>query len=326
MPKFLVRVLLCLTLVAAAFNGSAAQAQSQLKVLATFSILGDFAQNVGGDKIALTVLVPAGSDTHTFEPAPADAVKLTDAALILEIGAEFESWLDDLYASSGTQATRVILTDGMELLDFAEAHHDEHEGEKKAEGTPEATKEADHDDHEHGEKDPHVWHDVTLAIPMVEKIRDAFAAADAANAEAYKANAAAYIEKLSILHTEMKAEIYKLPQERRKLITTHDTFAYFGAQYGFEVDSALGVTTEAADPAAGEIAELVEEIKKAGVPAIFADNVTNPRLMDQIAREAGVVLGPILYTDALGEPGSAGETYLKMVEYNVKTIVKELSK
>ena len=321
MPKFFVRVLLCLILVAAALSGSAAQAQTQLKVLATFSILGDLAQNVGGDKIALTVLVPAGSDTHTFEPAPTDAAKLTDATLILEIGAEFESWLDGLYVSSGTKASRIVLTDGMELLDFAEGHDHEHKGEAKAEGT----KEADHD-HEHGEKDPHVWHDVTLVIRMVEKIRDAFAAADAANAEVYKANAATYIEKLNALDALVKAEIAKLPEARRKLITTHDTFAYFGARYGFEVDSALGATTEAADPAAGEIAKLVEEIKKAGVPAIFADNVTNPRLMEQIAREAGVVLGPILYTDALGEPGSAGETYLKMIEYNVKTIVEALGK
>ncbi|PJF34258.1 MAG: hypothetical protein CUN49_16575, partial [Candidatus Thermofonsia Clade 1 bacterium] len=154
--------------------------------------------------------------------------------------------------------------------------------------------------------------------------RDALIEADSANAETYTLNAAQYIVALGLLDGEILLAVDEIPGARRVLVTTHETFAYFGARYGFKVDSALGVTTEAADPSAGEIAELVERIKATQVPAIFADNVTNPRLMEQIAREAGVKLAPPLFTDALGEAGSEGETYLKMMRYNLRTIIEAL--
>ncbi|GAB4545736.1 MAG: metal ABC transporter substrate-binding protein [Anaerolineae bacterium] len=307
------RVICVIALIAAALPALTLHAQAPLKVVASFSILADFVQNVGGDKIALTTLVPAGSDAHTYEPSPQDSAALADAALIFEVGLEFEGWLESLYVSAGATAMRVTVTDGIEPLEAGGHHEGEHEGEEHEEG-----------DHEHGEFDPHVWHDVTLAIKMVENIRDALIKADAANSETYTANAAAYIKELEALDAYVKSETRQLPEARRKIFTTHDTLVYFGVRYGFEVDSALGVTTEASDPSASDIAALIEEIKAAGVPAIFVDTVSNPRLMEQIAREAGVALAPPLYTDALGEVGSEGDTYLKLVRYNVQTIVVAL--
>jgi zinc/manganese transport system substrate-binding protein len=163
-------------------------AQARLKVVATFSILGDWIANVAADKVDLKVLVGAGSDTHTYEPSPADGAALSEADLIFEIGAEFETWLDALVESSGTKAKRVVLTEGLELLP-SEGHAHEHEGEDMHHGG-EGDKE---DEHEHGEFDPHVWHDVSLVIKMVERIRDALIEADSANADTYMLQASLYI-------------------------------------------------------------------------------------------------------------------------------------
>jgi ABC-type Zn uptake system ZnuABC Zn-binding protein ZnuA len=285
-----------------------------LRVVATYSILGDLTQNVGGEHIELRTLVGPGQDTHTFEPSPADGAALAEADLVLENGLEFETWLDELYASSGSQAARVVVTEGITARAMEEEHADEEEH-------------AGEEEHEHGEFDPHVWHSAANAIQMVTNIREALAEADPPNEEAYRAKAEAYLAQLQELDTWVFQQVKALPEARRKLVTTHDTFGYFAERYGFEVlGSALGATTEAANPAAGEVANLVEEIRATGVPAIFAENIANPELMQQIADEAGVTLAPTLYTDALGEPGSQGDTYLKMMRYNVTTIVTALGR
>lgn len=179
---------------------------------------------------------------------------------------------------------------------------------------------------EHGVFDPHVWHDVNHAKTMVNVIRDALAAADAENAATYRANAAAYAKQLTELDQFVKDEVAKLAPEKRILVTPHNTFAYFAERYGFQVlGTALGsITTESGDPSAGELAELIEEIEEAGVKAIFPENISNAGLMEQIANEAGVKLAPPLFTDALGEAGSEGDSYLKMIRYNVQTIVTAL--
>lgn len=185
---------------------------------------------------------------------------------------------------------------------------------------------ADEHGHVHGEFDPHTWMSPLNAIVMVGNIRDALVAADPANADFYTANAAAYIAQLEALDAEMRAEIETIPAEHRKLVTTHELFGYFARDYGFELlGSALGaVTTEAADPGAGQIAALVEEIRAAGVPAIFVENVGNPALMERIAQEAGVALAPPLYTHGLGPAGSGAEDYLGMMRTNMQIIVEAL--
>ncbi|MFL5804108.1 MAG: metal ABC transporter substrate-binding protein [Roseiflexaceae bacterium] len=279
---------------------AATAAAKKLDLVASFSILGDLIQNVGGDRVAVRMLVGPGGDAHTFEPSPADGVALAEADLVFENGLGFEPWLDDLYTSSGSQAPRVVVTERIEPIKIEAGS-------------------------EHGEFDPHVWSDAGNAMRMVEAIRDALVKADPAGAAVYKANAEQYLAEIKILDDFIVAETNKLPQERRKLVTSHDTFGYFATRYGYEIiGTALGSTTETADPSAGAIVALVEQIKAAGVPAIFAENIQNPGLMDRIASEAGVKIGPTLYTDALGEPGSHGDTYLKMMRYNVTSIVTAL--
>lgn len=299
-----------------------APATEKLKVVATYSIVGDMVQNVAGDAIELRVLVGPDSDAHTFEPTPQDSVALQEAKLIVENGLEFESWLDELYNSSGSQAVRAALSDGLEPLEGE--HHEGEEGEAK--GTEEAHSEEEEHGHEHGEFDPHIWHSTANAAVMVKNIQNALSTVDPTNAATYQANAEKYLAEIAALETFIKEQANSLPAERRKLVTSHDTFGYFARDFGFEVvGTALGsISTETGDPAADELAELINEIKAAGVPSIFAENVANEKLMSQIAAEAGVKLAPTLYTDALGPSGSAGETYLKMMRYNVETIVEAL--
>lgn len=269
----------------------------KLAVVATFSVLGDWVQMIGGDSITLTTLVGPGSDTHTFEPSPVDSVALSHAQLIFEVGLGFESWLDKLYQASNASAKRVVVTAGIQVRKLG------------------------------NETDPHVWHDAQNAIKMVETIRDTLRSADPQHAQNYNANAEAYLQQLQELDQWIQQEVAKLPTERRKLVTNHDTFGYFAARYGFElVGSALeSASTETADPAAADLVSLIEHIKAEHVPAIFAENVSNPELLQRIAQEAGVTLAPALYTDALGEPDSDGDSYIKMMRYNVATIVTALS-
>ncbi len=287
-----------------------------LNVVATFSILGDFVENVGGDLVDLTVLVGPDGDTHEYEPKPSDSVALSEAALVFENGLGLETWLDDLFEASGSGATRVTVSDGVEAAPANE--EDEHEEETHEEGE-------EHGD-EHGEFDPHVWHSVPNAVQMVENVRAGLVAADPANAETYDANAEAYTAELQALDTYIRERVATLPEERRKLVTSHDTFGYFAREYGFEIVGAVlpSVSTENADPGAGEIADLIEQVRAADVPAVFAENVTNPGLLEQVAASAGVTVAPTLYTDALGAAGTPGETYLSLERYNVDTVVTAL--
>jgi len=285
-----------------------------VNVVTTYSILEDLVENVGGENVGLTTLVGPNGDAHTFEPAPSDNAELAEADVVFENGLEFEPWFDDLYESSGSDAERVAVTDDVETRPIAEEghgaeeeHSDEHAGE------------------EHGESDPHVWHDVNNAVIMVEEIRAALSEADPDNAQAYERNADEYVSELEALDADVQEQVDAIPEENRALFTSHDTFGYFAGRYGFEVDTALAsVSTEAGDPSAGETAELVEEIEESGVPAIFGENVSNSGVMEGIASETGVELAPALYTDALGDPGSEGGTYIRMVRYNVSTMSEAL--
>jgi len=282
----------------------------KLRVVATFSILGDLVQNVAGDHAEVTTLVGPDGDAHTFEPTPKDGVALANAALIFENGVHFEEWLDKLYKSSKSKAKRVVVTTGLELREGA-CHHSAQEKQKG---------------HHHHDDDPHVWHDVRNAIHMVGVIRDALAEADPPNAAKYQANASAYLDRLEQLHTWVEQTVATLPKERRKLITNHDTFGYFAERYDFAVVGTLlsSISTEASDPSPATFAKLVESVKAAKVPAIFTENVHNPKLMERLAKEAGVKLAPTLLTDALGKPGSLGDTYEKLIRYNVNIIVDAL--
>jgi zinc/manganese transport system substrate-binding protein len=302
-------VLVLFTLLAPNAAAQTPVSGKRLQVVATFSILGDLVKAAGGDKVDVTTLIGPGVDAHTYDPSPADLVKLESADLVFENGLGFEPWLDRFYASAQPAGKRIVVTEGItpRQAGGAEVSH-----EAEGEG--------------HGQFDPHVWHDVANAIVMVENIRDALAGADPANAATYEANAAAKIADLKALDQWVREQVATIPEERRKLVTSHDTFGYFADAYGLQIiGTALGsLSTEAGDPSAREIATLIAEIQSTGVPAIFAENVTNPDLMQSIADEAGVTLAPPLYSDALGPPGSPGDTYDGMIRSNVTTIVDAL--
>lgn len=290
-----------LTLLAAACGPSGTRSANAgpLKVVATFSVLGDVVRVIGGEYVELRVLAGPGLDTHTFVPTAADAAALAEAGLIVENGLGFEGWLDDLYLASGSLATRTVAATGINPI----------------EGTGD----------EAGEPDPHIWHSAANAIVMARNINAALAAADPAHAADYQANTDTYVGELQALDEWITAQVSALPAERRKLVTTHDTFGYFAQRYGFEVlGTILPTSTEGASPSAQALAALAEAVRAAGVPAVFAENMGASSLLNQVAAEAGVVLVATLFTDALGPAGSGGETYVDMMRSNVTTIVAAL--
>jgi zinc/manganese transport system substrate-binding protein len=279
-----------------------AYAAGKLKVVATISVYGDFVKNIAGDKVDLVTLVGLDGDPHEYEATPADSAQIADANLIFENGLELESWLDKMVQASGSKAKRVVVT---YTINPAPAP----DGELKDSGK---------------DFDPHVWHDVVAMMDVVKVIRGTLIQADPQNAATYAANADTYLKQLTDLDTFVKQEVETLPQDRRKLVTNHDAFGYYARRYGFTVvGTLLGVSTEASDPSAADVAKLVDQIKAAKVPAIFAEASTNGALITRVAKEAGVVLGPELMADGLGK---AGDTYIKMITYNTTTIVEALKK
>ena len=273
----------------------------KIKVVATFSVVSDFVQNVAGDKVELKTLAGLGSDVHEFEPSPSDAQSLLDADVIVENGVDMENWLDKLYQASGSRATRVVASKGIPPRTLMEE-----DGKQ--------------------ETDPHVWQNVSNAITMVQNIRDGLVQIDPPNVQVYQANADTYIAQLKTLDSDLIAEVARLPADSRKLVTSHDALGYFADRYGFKIiGSLLGtVATASGDPSARDFAQLVNDIKAAGVKAVFVESVTNPAAMDRLAQEAGVKIGPELYTDSLGPANSEGATYLTAMRHNAKSIVDAL--
>jgi zinc/manganese transport system substrate-binding protein len=288
------------------------QPPARPKVVATFSILGDLVHNVAGDKVELVTLVGPDSDAHVYEPKPQDTAAIADAAAIFEIGIGLEQWLDKLYKSSSSKAQRVVVSKGLKLLFGSDDENDTKDVKK---GPVE-------------DRDPHIWHDVKNTIHMVDLIRDHLATVDPANATYYRNRAFDYALRLRELDVWVLQQTADVPRERRRLVTNHDTFGYFAKRYGFEiVADALGPTsTEGAQPSPRDIAKLIAKIKAARVPVVFAENIDTNKLVKRLAEEAGVRLGPELFADALGKAGSPGETFEKMVRYNVTAIVTELTK
>lgn len=271
-----------------------------VRVVATYSILGDWVRTVGGDRIELTVLVGPEGDAHTYEPTPRDSVSLAEADVIFENGLGFEVWLDRLFEASGSKAKRVVVTERIEPRELAVS----------ASRT---------------EIDPHVWHLPENAMVMVEAVTSALERADPDGMSGYRDRHAAYVGQLQELDAWISRQTASIPEDRRKLVTTHDTFGYLADRYGFEVLSVLGsVSSESSDPSARQVAEIIDRIRELKIPAVFAENILNPRLTRTIAAGAGVQIVPTLYTDALGPADSPGGDYLGMMRFNVKTIAEAL--
>jgi len=314
---------------------TAMAAAENLKVVASFSIIADFAKNVGGDRVDITTLVGPNGDAHVYEPKPADAVAVGAADVVLVNGLQFEGFLQRLVEASGTKAPIVELTKGGEVLKNAEGEH-HHHGDEAAEDEHEHEHDAaetghDHDaeeghehaheegHHHHGEFDPHAWQSVHNAEVYVKNIAEAFCAADAAGCDTYKANASAYGEKLEALEGEIKAAVAEIPEDKRVIITSHDAFNYFEHEYGLKFLAPEGVSTES-EASAADVAALIKQVREDKASAIFVENITNPRLIEQIASETGIKVGGTLYSDALSDESGPAATYIDMMKHNVSTI------
>ncbi|WP_026620372.1 zinc/manganese transport system substrate-binding protein (plasmid) [Ensifer sp. WSM1721] len=307
-----------LTLGGLAFSASAAE----LKVVASFSIIADFAKNVGGDRVEISTLVPVDGDAHVYEPRPADAAALERADVVLVNGLQFEGFMSRLIETSGTKAPVVEVSKGIEPLKTAEEEHAHHEGEEHAKTEEHVNASDDHGHeghHHHGEFDPHAWQSIHNAEIYTKNIADAFCQADKAGCATYAANSEAYLATLGELETEVKAAIDAIPRDKRTIITSHDAFGYFAHEFGLKFIAAEGVSTEA-EASAADIAKLVDQVKEDKASAIFVENITNPRLVDQIASETGLKVGGTLYSDALSSQDGPASTYLDMFRYNVNTI------
>jgi zinc/manganese transport system substrate-binding protein len=289
----------------------AATAQDKLPVVASFSILGDFVKEVGGDRVALTTLVGANGDAHVYSPTPADAKAMAGARLVVVNGLKFEGWITRLIKSSGTKATIATATTGITPLQNEADDHDH--GKKDKHG------------HNHaGQDDPHAWQSVANAKIYVANIRDALVKADPAGQASYEANATRYLAQLDAVEAEVKAAIARIPADRRKAITSHDAFGYFVKAYGIEFIAPQGVSTEA-EASAKDVGRIIRQIKAEKIPAVFLENVTNPRLIERIAKESGARVGGQIYSDALSDAGGPAGTYIAMMKHNISQIEKALA-
>ncbi len=294
-----------------------------LKVVASFSIIADFAKNVGGDRVTVTTLVGPDGDAHVYEPRPADAVAVSKADVVLVNGLEFEGFLKRLIETSATKAPVVELTKGVEPLKLSEepAGHAHPEADEAAEnGHGHDHSHGDEDGHHHhGEFDPHAWQSVSNAIIYVKNVADAFCETDKAGCATYTANSEAYVAKLQELENHVKTEVAAIPQEKRTIITSHDAFGYFEQSYGLEFLAPEGVSTES-EASAADVAKLVDQVKEDKASAIFVENITDKRLIEQIAKETGLKVGGTLYSDALSTMDGPASTYIEMINNNIDTI------
>lgn len=280
------------------------------QVVATFSILGDLAQQVGGDRIDLQVLVGPDADAHVYEPRPRDAMAVARADVVLTNGLEFEGFVDRLIAASDTDAAIIALTEGADVLEDPAGGHFHYVGDQAIWHA--------------GAHDPHAWQSVPNARAYVAAIADAFCAADAERCEGYRANAARYARDLDALDAEIRKSVEALPEDRRTVVVAHNAFRYFEEEYGITFLSPQGISTES-EASAADVAGLIREIRDQGAGAIFAENISDTRLLDRIAAETGMALAGTLYSDALSGPDGPAPDYLSMMRHNAGAITAALA-
>lgn len=280
-----------------------AQMPAPMPVLASFSILGDMARQIGGARIAVTVLIGPDQDAHSFRLTPDHARRAGAARVILVNGLGFEPFLDRLLKSAGNAARPVVASSGIRPLD-----------------RPKTTGH----DHAHGEAaDPHAWLSVANARTYADTIAEALIAADPAGSDHYRAGLAAYRARLDALGEEIAATLKPIPPERRLLVTTHDSFRYFAAETGFRTAALQGISAES-EPSAADMARIIRQLRQLKAPAVFLETITDPRKITEIARESGAVVAGTLYSDALSLETGPAATYIDMMRYNMRQIAGAL--
>ncbi|MDR7307983.1 metal ABC transporter substrate-binding protein [Rhodoferax saidenbachensis] len=288
--RFLLATATALTLL------GSAHADTPLPVTASFSILGDLVRVVGGERVAVTSLVGPNEDAHVFEPTPGHAKTVLANKLLVTNGLGFEPWAHKLVKSAGYRGPVLVASKGVRPRSLA-------------------------DEHGHTEADPHAWQNPQNVILYVRNIATGLAHADPAGAGSYQANAEAYVKELQALDTWAQAQIASIPAAKRKVITSHDAFGYFGAHYGIQFLAPQGISTEA-EPSAKQVAQLIRQIQREKIRAVFLENMGSPKLIAQLSKDAGATLGPTLYADALSAADQPdATTYLQMMRYNVTHLV-----
>ena len=275
-----------------------------LKVVASFSILADLVSQVGGPRVEVKSLIGPGEDAHGYQPRPSDAVTVKAADLVFVNGLGFDQWMERLAAASGGHARIVVASAGIAALEHGEEHA--------------------HHGHAHGPLDPHAWQDIAHARRYLENIAAALSIADPDGAVLFSANRERLDAALAALDAQFRERLQNVPAQQRKAVTVHEAFGYLSHAYGIRFIAANGVS-ETAEPSAAGLARLIRQLRREQVPVVFIENVSDPRVMEQISRESGAKVGGTLYSDALSEPDGPAPTYLDMMRHNFETLLEGLT-
>ena len=304
MKKIFNTIIVLLTLTALFLTGCGSTPQSNddtLRVLASTSFLADIAQNVAGDRLTVTSLLPIGADPHSYQAAPLDVSKIANSDVLIVNGIGYETFIDPLLENAGGEHFIITASDGLQA------------NQMESEDNPSEMV-----------GDPHMWLDVSRTVKYVENIRDGLIQADPAGADIYKSNAEAYIAQLEELDAWITEQVQSIPAEKRLLVTNHESLGYFAQRYGFTVvGSILPSFSSEAGVSAQEVAAAVNKIRASGASAIFLGEVENADLAEQIAAETGVKVVNDLYFESLTD-GTPAPTYIDMMKYNVTQIVNAL--
>ena len=311
-----------------------AYSAEKIKVLATFSILGDMAKRIGGQHVVVTTLVGPDGDTHVYRPTPAAAKAMSESDLIIVNGLAFEGWLDRLIESSGFKGNLVVATKGIEAIPYEKgeghddhAKHDDHGKDKHDDHAKHddhgKDKHDDHAHHDHGEFDPHAWQSLPNAVIYVNNISAALAEISPDHAASFYQNRTTYVAEIKELDRQVREMVAGLPKNRRTVVTSHDAFQYFGRDYGLTFLAPQGLSTDS-EASARDVAHLIEQMRARNISAVFVENITDPRLIKQIAKETGATVGGALYPGAISSPGGPASTYLKMIRHNASMLTKSL--
>ena len=314
----------------------ASWAEEPIPVVATFSILGDMVERIGGEHIALTTLVGPDGDSHVYQPTPKAARSVAESDVLFLNGLDFEGWLERLAEAASFDGAMVVATNGVVPIAFDdhddhddEKHddhddHDDHNDEKHDEHDDhDDEKHDDHAGHDHGAFDPHAWQSLENAVIYANNIAAGLAQADPENAGDYYANRAAFVAEVEMLSADIEAMMKSLPADKRTVVTPHDAFGYFAATYDLTFVAPQGMSTES-EVSAGDVAALITQIREESISAVFIESITDNRMMEQIANETGATIGGTLYSDALSAKSGPASTYLDMMRHNATTLFDAL--
>ena len=277
-----------------------------MPVVTSFTILADMTRQIGGERVQVHSLVGENGNAHAFQPSPSDARRLGSAKLVIINGLGFEGWIERLVRASGYPGKVAVASTGIKALDMPEGCHHHHHGEHGH-------------DHAHGGSDPHAWQDAGNALQYVDNITAALSEADPDGKALYASNAERYKGEIKALDAAIRQAFAALPEARRRVVTSHDAFAYFGRAYGMKFIAPLGINSEV-EPSAREVGWLIRQIRQEQIPAVFMENITDPRLIERISKESGARLGGTLYSDSLSDENGPVPTYLTMMRYNADTL------